>query len=202
MERQELTEDLKFIRSMIERTQLRIDARAPITLTWGVIALVGFPMASWLADHGRAEQIDSLWFVLLWLIGAPLSAYFGWRAKKKSATLGGNSYVSRQIGWVWLVLVPNGILWSGLVRFGLGMPQLMVFVWAAVYGIGLAVMGILYSREWLIAGVAVFASVPIAAFSLPQSGLILGVAMGLGCIFPAVIALLRERRGKVADAHA
>jgi hypothetical protein len=198
MQHPEFSEDLRFVRSMIDRTRPRIDAAAPILLTWGVICLIGFPFTEWLVKNGRPELVDRLWFVLTVLIGAPLSAYFGWRASKRCAEMGVTPYVAKQIGWLWAVLVPNGVLWGFLVRFGLDAPYLMPFVWAAVYGIGLAVMGILYSKEWLIAGIAVFAAIPIAALHLSHSGTLLGITMGLCCMVPALISMRNRAEARKA----
>jgi hypothetical protein len=112
--------------------------------------------------------------------------------------MGVTPYVAKQIGWLWAVLVPNGVLWGFLVRFGLDAPYLMPFVWAAVYGIGLAVMGILYSKEWLIAGIAVFAAIPIAALHLSHSGTLLGITMGLCCMVPALISMRNRAEARKA----
>ena len=177
---------------MIDRTRPRIDAAAPIVLTWGVICLIGFPLTEWLVKNGRAGMVDSLWFVLAVLIGAPLSAYFGWRAGKRCSAMGVTPYVARQIGWLWAVLVPNGVLWSFLVRFGLDAPYLMPFVWAGVYGSGLAVMGILYSKEWLIAGIGVFVAIPVSVLYMSYAGTLLRTTMGLCCIVPALISMRNQ----------
>jgi hypothetical protein len=77
----------------------------------------------------------------------------------------------------------------------------MPFVWAAVYGIGLAVMGILYSKEWLIAGIAVLVAIPISALYLGYAGTLLGTTMGLCCIVPALISM-RNPSGAGKAVHA
>lgn len=199
MEPAQLNEDLRFIRSMVERTQSRIDPGAPFLITWGLICLVGFPLSGWLQETGRADQVNALWLILA-LVGASLSSLFGYRIARRRQSEGVSSYISKQIGWVWWLLVPNGIVWSALAS-SLD-PKLGVFVWAGVYGIGLAMMGILYSKEWLLAGIGVFVAIPMAALLRPHSSTILGVMMGLGCIVPALIALRRQRRWKTADARA
>ena len=55
-EQQQLSEDLRFIRSMIERTQPRFYAAAPIMILWGLICLAGFPATEWLIAHDRAYR--------------------------------------------------------------------------------------------------------------------------------------------------
>ena len=79
----QLNDDLKFIRSMVERTQPRIYAAAPILITWGLVSLIGFPATGWMAANRMYGQIDALWMVLVVLIGAPASAHFGYRAQKR-----------------------------------------------------------------------------------------------------------------------
>ena len=198
MQNQQLTEDLRFLRSMIDRTRPRIDAAAPIMITWGSIALIGSPLTEWLIRNHRFDDIDRVWAVLIMLIGVPLSAYFGYRAKKQCALLGVTPYVARQIGWVWAVLIPNLVAWSFLVRFWLHAPHLMVFVSAAIYGIGLAMMGILYSKEWMIAGLSVFIAIPTAAFYLEHAQTVLGMVIGISCIVPALISLRRQSEDRKA----
>ena len=173
MQEQQIADDLKFIRSMVERTQRRIDPGAPIMITWGVICLVGYPLSEWLAATGRHQWINALWLVLTLLVGTPLSALFGYRIGRRSVTAGVKSHISRQLGWVWLILVPNGVVWTLLL------PRLAPH-----------------------AGVVVFVSVVVAALVQYRAGMILGLAMGLGCIVPAVIALRRERRWNSEDARA
>lgn len=189
--------DLKFIRSMMERTQRQIDPASPIMITWGLICLFGYPASHWLAMRGQHIQINRLWWAL-WLLGGLLSMFFGCRMKKREMNRGIRSYISRQIAWVWAILVVNGVVWmkSGILRDLFGGPG---FIWAALYGIGISMMGILYSKEWLVAGIGIFIMILVAAVVKPYAYIILGAAMGLGCIIPALIAQRRMRRWERED---
>jgi len=191
MQHQQLDEDLRFIRSMIERTRPRIDAAAPIMITWGVIILVSFPLTEWLIHTGRREAMYILWLATT-LIGGSLSAYFGQRAKKRCASLGVTPYLAKQISWIWAVLIPNAFVWTWLIILGPAPGYLVPFVLAAVYGIGLAMMGILYSKEWIVASLAVFAAIPVAAFHLDHCSTLLSAVVGLSFIVPALISLRRQ----------
>lgn len=194
MNQNQMADDLKFIRSMAERTQRQIDPRAPIIITWGVICLLGYPASQWLAIHQYFEQISWLWLGL-GLLGAVLSMFFAHQIHKQEINRGVKSYISKQIALVWIILVSNGIVWTLLGIFhnphqspGPG------FIWAALYGIGLSMMGILYSKEWFISGIAIFIAIVFATFARPYASIILGITMGLGCIIPGVIAQQRLRQ--------
>lgn len=198
MEQNQLSDDLKFMRSIIERTQRQIDPAAPIMITWGFICLFGYLATHWLAVEQLFRYIWWLWLIVCWPVGFILSIFFGYRVRKREIRRGVRSYVSKQIGWVWAILVPNGIIWTllGILRDPFGAPG---FLWASIYGIGLSMMGILYSREWLIAGIGIFVAIIVATFAKPYAYIILGVVMGLGCIIPGLMAQQRVRRWENED---
>ena len=200
MDKNQLAEDIKFMRRIVERTHRRIDPGAPIMITWGTICMIGMPGTQWLVNHGMQDWIGRMWIGLS-AIGFALTLLFVYQIRKRELAHGVSSVISGQIGLVWNILWPNGVLWTvlGLYTDPYGGPG---FLWAALYGIGLSMMGILYSKEWLIAGIAVFISIPIAKFALPYSYTILGVVMGLACIVPGMIALRRMRQWEAEDVAA
>ncbi len=53
-------------------------------------------------------------------------------------------------------------------------------------------MGILYSKEWIVASLAVFAAIPVAAFHLDHCSTLLSAVVGLSFIVPALISLRRQ----------
>ena len=111
------------------------------------------------------------------------------------------SHLSKQIGWLWCILVINAAIWNGIGLFrdpfcGPG------FLLAAIYGFGLCMMGILHSKEWLFGGIAIFIAILIAYFVKTNAYIILGIAMGLGCIIPAVIVHKNYLKWKKENAQA
>ena len=68
-------DDLKFMRSVVEKTCRKIDPGWPIMITWGLILMIGFPLLYFL----KIRQLDNwLWHIqwLLVVIGFSISIYF------------------------------------------------------------------------------------------------------------------------------
>jgi hypothetical protein len=198
MENKQLTDDLQFMRSVIEKTHRQIDPGIPIIITWGLICLVGYPTMQWLIAQQKFDWINPLWFSL-YAIGFPLSFFFCYRLNKKQLTKGQISHVTKQVGQVWGILVVNGIV---LGTFGLGRGRLfndIGFMWAWIYCIAVSMMGIVYSKEWLYAGIGLFIGILLALLLRSYSYIILGLAVGGACIVPSIIALRRLRRLEKED---
>jgi len=185
-EEQKTADDLRFIRSVIEKTCRKIDPGWPIIVAWGLIIMIGFPVAYFL----KTRQLDTWkWpiYLLLLVISFCVAIYFGAKATMREKKAGLISKLSKQIYWIWFILLANGILWTclGLFKDNIGG---FGFLWTAIYGIGLSMMGIIYSRYWLSGGIAIFAGIIAAYFLEPYAYYILGVVTGLACIVPAIIA--------------
>jgi hypothetical protein len=190
-------DDLKFMRSVIEKTCRKIDPGWPILIAWGLILTIGFPLLYFLEI-----QLDNwLWHIqwLLVVIGLSLSIYFVTKAIKRERKAGLISKLSRQIYWIFIILSANGIIWTCLDLFrdpigGFG------FLWTAICGIGLSMVGILYSREWLYGGLGIFAGIIAAYFIEPYAYVILGIVTGLAFIIPATISQRNYREQEKKDA--
>jgi len=191
-------DDLKFMRSVIEKTCRKIDPGWPAMITWGLILMIGFPVLYFL----KIRQLDNwLWHVqwLLVVIGFSISIYFVTKAIKRERNAGLISKLSKQIYWIIIILSANGIIWTCLDLFrdhigGFG------FLWTAICGIELSMVGILYSREWLYGGIAIFAGITAALFTDPYAYVILGIVIGPACIIPAIISQRNYLKQEKEDA--
>ena len=67
-EEQKTADDLKFIRSVIEKTCRKIDPGWPIMITWGLIIMIGFPVLYFL----KIRQLDN-WLSSVFLFLSTLS---------------------------------------------------------------------------------------------------------------------------------
>ncbi len=185
-EQKELVENLKFMRSVIDKTSRKIDPGWAIMVTWGLIIMIGFPTAYVL----KTRQLDTWkWplYLLLLVISICAAIYFSAKAAMRQRKAGVISKLSKQIYFVWFILLANGTLWTCLGLFkdhigGFG------FLWTAIYGIAFSMMGILYSKEWLYGGIAIFAGIIAASFTDSFAYYLLGIVTGLSCIIPAIIA--------------
>ena len=206
IERQkEVANDLKFIRSVIEKTCIKIDPGWAIMVGWGLVIMIGFPVAYFI----KIRQLDTWkWpiYLLILVISFGVAIYFGAKATLRQRRAGSISNLSKQIYQVWLILLANGSIWTCLGLFkdhigGFG------FLWTAIYGIALCMMGILYSREWLYGGIAIFVGIIAACFTDSYAYIILGIVTGFACIIPAIIARRNYRKqemsgsGRLASAN-
>jgi hypothetical protein len=188
----ELSENLRFMRSVIEKTHREINPGWPIMVVWGLIIMIGFPALYYL----KTNQLDPWLRPIQWLlivIGVGITIYFGANARWHERKAGLIPRLSKQIYWIWFVLTANATIWICLGLFkdhigGFG------FLLTAIYGIGLSMMGILYSREWLYGGIAIFIGIVAANFTEPYAYYILGIVTGLACIIPAIIAQRNYRK--------
>jgi len=188
----ELAGDLKFMRSIIEKTSRVYDPRWPVMIIWGLIFLTGLPLTQYcLVKPQFKEFIQPMW-IILWVIGAFVGIFDGYRCEVREKKTGYASRLSNQLGLIWFILLLNGSVWS-IGPFSVFFGK-QAFLWAAIFGFGLSVSGILSSKEWLFGGVAIFISILAASLIKEYAYVILGIAIGLGCIIPAIVIQRNYRK--------
>jgi hypothetical protein len=200
-EQKTAADNLRFMRSVIEKTNLAFKPGAPVMIVWGLIFMTGYPATQYfLAATELHDFIQPMWIVL-WVIGASVGMFYGFIGEIRERQVGLISRISKQIGLIWYILLLNGTVWSGLVLFkvSFGNPA---FLWAALFGIGLSVSGILSSKEWLFGGIAIFIAILAATFIKAHTYIILGIVMGLACIIPAIIVQRNYNKQKEENAQA
>ncbi len=198
IEEKELADNLQFMRLAIEKTRREIDPEALSMITWGLVCMVVYFGIYFLAIYKMFNWIPYVLYPSL-AVGGILGGISSYRVSKRQKAQGVVSHIWKQLNWVWLILLPNAVLWSalGLFKDYFGGPG---FLWAAIYAIALSMTGIIYSKEWLFGGIAIFIAIIVAFFVRPYSYLILGTAMGLACIIPTIIAHRRFRRSEKENA--
>ena len=187
-------EDLQFIRRVLERTQARIDPHAFHFVLWGALVLVCFPLQNWFGLLGRGDLGN--WCGLGMLAAGVLGGFLlEARLKSRSRLEGENTFVSRQV--VLLVAYHIGVaaLLSVVGPISDYIPGPFVpILWGFTYASLMYTIGVVYTREYLIAGFAILFGTVIALFHVRYAGMILGPFMGLGAIVPGVIAERRVAR--------
>ena len=194
MKNNELAENLQFMRLAIEKTHKEIDPEAPVMIVWGLVCMIGYAAIYFLEKLQLYKWIWPVYLPLL-AIGVCVTVVSGIRVSKRQKKAGLVPRISNQIGWAWMIVLAHGVVWSSLGLFfdSFGGPG---FLWAMVYSIALSMTGIFYSKEWLWGGVGIFVGMVAAFIIKDYAYLILGLAMGLGCIIPAIIAQRRYLRQK------
>ena len=181
----ELADNLKFMRSIIEKTYRSFDQGSPLFIVFGLIFLLGLPATQYLVKTPQLKEFVQPMWIILWVIGAGVAIFNGLRCEIREKKTGHISQLSNQIGFIWYILLLNASIWSiGPFSVFLGKQA---FLWAAIFGFGLSIEGILSSKEWLFGGVAILVSILVASIIKGYAYVILGIAIGLGCIIPAII---------------
>ena len=185
--------DLAYIKAVAVRTERRIDPHAFHFVHWGAIVLVWFPLANAFEQRGNLTAYALTGAAAL-LLGILLSV---WGERRLAATPrleADNTFIGDQVGLVAALCVGAGIVLSALgPAFQFIAGRDVPTVWGFAYATMAAMTGVVYRREFLWAGAAIFLGA-VLAMAFPQwNGYILGPVMGLGLIIPALAA---ERRGK------
>jgi len=192
-------EDLHFIRRIMERTQARIDPHAFHFVLWGALVLVTYPLQNWaeLHDRGGLGNWAGLGMLGLGILG---SCLLEMRLKGGARIEGENTFVSRQV--VLLVAYHIGVASllsaTGPVSGFIPGPFVPV-LWGLAYASMMYTIGVVYMREYTIAGLAILVGTMIAVFNVRYAGMILGPFMGLGTIVPGLIAERRVARMRRAS---
>jgi len=192
-------DDLRFIRSVIEKTHRALDPGSPVMIVLGLIFLIGYPATQYFLTTPQLYDFILPVWLILWVVGASVTIFNGIIAEIREKRSGVISRISGQIGLVWFILLFNGTAWSAMGLHKVYFGEL-AFLWAVLFGFGLSVTGILSSKEWLFGGIAIFIAILAASIMKEHAYVILGIVMGLACIIPAIIAQRNYRKQEKENA--
>ena len=201
MDRNAAENDIGFIRRIIERAGERIDPHLFHVVHWGAIVLVWYPLSNWFEATGRRGLLLPLGIGAL-LLGSALSGIHEARLRGRPRVEGTNPHVERQV-----MLAIFGPLAIGVALSALGPATGFIegpripSVWGLTYAVMAYTIGIVYSREWLWAGLFIFLGTIASIVFHPFAGYILGPVMGLGMIVPGLAAERRVRRLGAEDSR-
>ena len=180
-------DDIKFMRSVVEIMSRQVKPDVHIMIACGLMCIVFYTVLFFLKTYHLDKWI---WPVGLFLT-AVLSIYFCIslvRIAKGEQKDGFISHLKKQVTWVWIFIMLHGLAWtiSPLLsgNFCGGDPA---FLWGMLFSIGLVVLGVFHSKEWIYGGIAIFAVMSLTYFLGNSGYLILGLAIGAGLIIPAII---------------
>jgi len=192
-------DDIRFMRSVVERMSRQVKPDIHIMIVCGLTCMVLYTVLYFL----KTRQLDKwIWPVgLSMTIGLFIYAFISLvriiKAEKKAGFI---SHLRRQVTLVWIFIMLHGLAWtispvlSG--NFCGGDPA---FLWAMLFSIGLVVLGIFHSKEWLYGGIGIFAVMALTYFFGNIGYLILGLAVGAGLIIPAIIVQKKYNKQEKED---
>jgi len=150
-------DDIKFMRSVVEKMSLQVKPDVHIMIACGLLCMIGYAVLYFVKTH----QLDKwIWPVGLSLttvlfIYAFISLVRIAKAEKKAGFI---SHLKKQVTWVWIFIMLHGLAWtiSPVLskNYCGGNPA---FLWAMLFSIGLVVLGIFHSKEWLLSATHVAA---------------------------------------------
>ncbi len=198
MDSENAERELAFVKDIMQRTSQRVDAHAFHSVHWGVIVLVWYPLGNWFNQQNMMSWYIGISVASL-LVGAGLSVWRGARVARTPRLVGGNTFVSCQIARIAFANLIAGFVLSFLApATGLIEGANVPIIWGLVYANMAFMMGVAYSRDFLISGVAIFLGCVAAILLQDYNGYILGPCMGLGMIIPGIRAEARVRRLKAS----
>lgn len=192
--------DLELVKDIVQRASQRIDAQAFHSVHWGVIVLIWFPLANYWESQGNMDAYT--WTCGLGVAsGAILSTVRGTLANRKPRLPGGNTQVSNQLAWIAFANLFAGIALSSIApATGFIDGRNVPIIWGLVYANMTFMMGLAYSRDFMISGLCIMLGCLASILYQPYNGYILGPCMGFGMLIPGLRAEARVRRFLAADA--
>ncbi len=185
LEEQNAADDLKFIRSTLEKTYRQIKPETHNTVMWGLIC-----MASYIGIHFLIKFQFFTWigplYVSLMTFGLCFSFLTMYIVIKRQKKDGFFPLLLKQACCVCLIIMFTVIFWDRMGLFdkifcGSG------FIYAMAISMMLCILGIFHSKAWLFGGMLVFIGMLLAFIVKDYAFVTLGIATGLGFIIPAII---------------
>lgn len=187
-------DDLKFMRSVVEKTSRQLKPDVHIMIACGLVSVIALIALYFLKTHrldrwvwpvGLSMILIILFYTIIGLV----------RIAKYEKKTGFISHLKKQVSWVWIFITLHGLAWTIFAMlfndFSGGDPP---FIWAMLFSIGLCVLGIFHSKEWLFGAILIFAGMVLTYFVEESAYIILGLAMGAGFIIPAIIVQRNYRK--------
>lgn len=182
-----VADDIKFIRSMVEKTDRQVRPEGYVLTACGLICLICYITVHFLLKSEQQKWLLPVFLILMAiLLGYTFCALtLGLKRQKKRGYV---PHIPKQLTTIWFIVASHIIAWSilGMMlnNYCGGDPG---FIAAMGLSIALSITGILYSIEYLYGGLCIFACMLLTYFVKDYGYIILGIATATGCIVPELI---------------
>jgi hypothetical protein len=186
-------DDLKFMRSVVEKTYRQVRPDVHVLIMWGLICMISYIAAYFfITPQGYITPQVHKWILPIYLSLMAIGLCYTFVSliliAKRQKKAGFIPLLNKQVTWVWFIITPHILVWSilGMLfnNFSGGDPG---FLGAMGLSIALSVTGVFHSKKWLFGGIVIFAGMVLTYFVRDYGYIILGLATGTGLIVPAII---------------
>ena len=209
-DRSSAEEDLRVIRTLMERATTYRAISAPTALVGGLLSIIAATLIEFSSRPGGpfGHRINSREFVLIWLAVLALTVLTNVFVVWREATNSGRPFISSGMKLALRAIAPNLIVpalftaWFLKVGYLGGVELELVVVWVVFYGLALLSTALFAPRSLVTLGWVVLltgVSVPVAVNALEglsdnAPNMIMGVAFGLYHVIYAVLTWPRKNR--------
>jgi hypothetical protein len=148
------SQQLRVIRSLMERATIYRAISAPTALAGGLLSLGGFATAYY-AKHERHQPLSSREFLIVWLVILALTALTNFIFLWRGSVQRGEPFFSRGMRISLCSLAPAFVA-AGVLTFLMHHPIQLAMVWLSLYGIALLATQLFAPRSLVVLGTAFF----------------------------------------------
>ena len=147
-------EQLRAIRSLMERATIYRAISAPTALIGGLLSLGGF-MTAYYAKHHRHVQLTPAEFVNVWLVILTLTGLSNLIFLERDSGRRGEPFLSSGMKTALMSLAP-AFLMAGILTCVVHRPIYLALIWITLYGVGLLGTQHFAPRSLIALGLAFF----------------------------------------------
>jgi hypothetical protein len=186
-------DDIKYVRSVMEKVCQQIKPKTSNTVMWGLICMTLYISAHFLVKNHLYYWIKPLQILLILfgVIITVIQARFLFKKFRQQGFVPQQLLVSLLYGFI-IIFLP--VLFFDLIGLFEGMYCGPAFIYALTANAVMVLMGVLHSKLWFTGTVFVIAGILTAFIIKEYSLLILGIATGTGIILSALIVDLYYRK--------
>ena len=199
-QKQNPVDDLKYMRSVVEKTYLPVKPETHDAVMWGLICATAYIGIHFLHEYDLQKWTGLFYLSLIGLgvSGSLVTGFFWIRRQKKKGFV---PKLPFQMGGVVLVIMVPLVFWDrmGLFKDVFGCAG---FIYAMGLSMVMGMYGILYSKAGFLGEIIILVGMLTAFFTREYwcPMVILGLATGAGIIIPALIADRNYRKQEKANA--
>jgi hypothetical protein len=204
MKNEEIADDLKYMRSALEKTHKEVVPDTHILIMCGVICLIIYPAIHFLVKYQLFNWILPFFLSLMAILLCYV--FVTWLLiTKRDKKAGFVPLIKNQVFWAWMIImVLHGLTWSILGMtfndYCAGDPAMLLAIFLSI---ALSITGIFSSKkEGLYGGMLIYIGLLLAFFIKDYGYIILGVATGAGLIIPSILVQRNYNKQEKENAQA